>query len=34
MDLESFATDFDFLPGTRGINDIIAFGFADGSIRI
>lgn len=24
----------DFLPGTRGINDMLAIGFADGSLRI
>jgi WD40 repeat protein len=34
FDLDSFATDIDFLPGTRGINDVIAISFADGSFRI
>jgi len=34
FDLDNFATDIDFLPGTRGINDVIAISFADGTFRI
>ena len=33
-DLDSFATDMDFLPGTRGINDLLAIGYSDGSLGI
>jgi len=34
MELDSFPTDLDWLPIIKGINDVFAIGFIDGSYRI
>ena len=34
MDTENFATDMDWMPGTKGVNDLFAIGFADGSFKL
>lgn len=34
MDLTKFPTDMDWQPGTRGVNDTVAIGYADGSFEL
>lgn len=34
MDLQKYPTDMDWMPGTRGVNDVFAIGYADGSFEI
>lgn len=34
MDLENYATDLDWVPTSKGLNDSFAIGFVDGSFRI
>jgi hypothetical protein len=34
MELDSYPTDFDWLPMTKGVNDMFAVGFVDGSFKL
>jgi hypothetical protein len=34
MELEQYVTDTDWMPGTKGVNDLVAIGFADGSFKL
>ncbi len=34
MELDLFPTDLDWLPMTKGVNDVFAIGFIDGSFRL
>lgn len=34
MDIDSFAVDHDWTPLTKGVSDLAAVGFADGSFRL
>ena len=34
LDLETYATDHDWTPQTKGTSDVVAIGFADGSFRL
>jgi len=34
LDLTKYPTDMDWMPGTRGVNDILAIGYADGSFEL
>ncbi len=34
MELDQFVTDTDWMPGTKGVNDLVAIGFADGSYKL
>ena len=33
-EMKKYPTDMDWMPGTRGVNDIFAIGFADGSFEL
>ena len=33
MELDSFAVDHDWMPFSKGTSDVVAVGFADGSIK-
>ena len=34
MELDNYSTDIDWLPITKGINDIFAIGFVDGNFQL
>jgi hypothetical protein len=34
MDLETYAVDHDWAPFSKGASDILAVGFADGTIKL
>lgn len=34
IDLDSYAIDHDWMPFSRGTSDVVAIGFADGTIRL
>jgi intraflagellar transport protein 80 len=34
MELDQYPTDMDWVPGTKGVNDMFALGFADGSYKL
>jgi hypothetical protein len=33
MELDSYAVDHDWIPLVKGVSDLVAIGFADGSFR-
>lgn len=34
MELENYSTDLDWIPISKGVNDIFAIGFVDGSFKL
>lgn len=34
MDLDSYAGDHDWIPFTKGVSDLVAIGFADGTVKL
>lgn len=34
LELDSYAIDHDWMPFTKGVSDLAAIGFADGTIRL
>jgi hypothetical protein len=34
MELESYPTDIEWLPLVKGLSDVFAIGFADGSFKL
>ena len=34
MELDNYATDMDWIPGTKGTSEMFAVGFADGSFKL